>query len=95
MNRNSPAMGDSECILVRKSGGNEEWNRCCYSGLSGSPPSCAPVDFVVPGLDGLHFVVWGTEEGLVQVGYYEVGCACLSCVWDGGDQSSGACAEYE
>jgi hypothetical protein len=71
---NSPVMGESDgnCTLVRNRGVEHEY-RCCYSGLSGSPPSCSPVDFVVPGLDGFHFIVWGTEEGLVQVGYYQVG----------------------
>lgn len=81
---NSPEMGGNDCTLVRNRG-VENQHRCCYSGLSGSPPSCSPVDFVVPGLDGFHFIVWGTDEGLVQVGYYQVGrhvCSfCLLLMW--------------
>lgn len=78
---NSPEMGENSCTLVRNRGVENEY-RCCYSGLSGSPPSCSPVDFVVPGLDGFHFIVWGTDEGLVQVGYYQVGRqVCIRCTF--------------
>lgn len=32
----------------------------------------AATDFLLPGLDGVVFVAWGSEDGMVYVGYYMV-----------------------
>jgi len=45
---------------------------CSFKAQTGHPPCCDPVEFVIPGLDNVHFVAWGTAEGLVDVGYFEV-----------------------
>ena len=45
---------------------------CSFKAQIGHPPCCDPVEFVIPGLDNVHFVAWGTTEGLVDVGYFEV-----------------------
>ena len=39
---------------------------------AGCPSSKASIDFLVPGLEGHHFVAWGTNEGIVNIGFFQV-----------------------
>jgi hypothetical protein len=32
----------------------------------------AIINFLIPGLDGHHFVAWGADDGIVYVGAFEV-----------------------
>ena len=45
---------------------------CSVRSQSAGCPTSPPIDFLVPGLEGHHFVAWGVDNGLVDVGFFQV-----------------------
>ncbi len=45
---------------------------CSVRSQTAACPTSPPIDFLIPGLEGHHFVAWGAGEGLVDVGFFQV-----------------------
>ena len=45
---------------------------CSIRSQSAACPTSPPIDFIIPGLEGHHFVAWGAGEGLINVGFFQV-----------------------
>jgi len=45
---------------------------CNVRSQSAGCPTSPAIDFLVPGLEGHHFVAWGVDRGIVDVGFFQV-----------------------
>ena len=45
---------------------------CNVRSQSAGCPTSPAIDFLVPGLEGHHFVAWGADRGIIDVGFFQV-----------------------
>lgn len=45
---------------------------CNVRSQSAGCPTSSPIDFLVPGLEGHHFVAWGVDRGMIDVGFFQL-----------------------
>jgi hypothetical protein len=45
---------------------------CNVRSQSAGCPTSPAIDFLVPGLEGHHFVAWGVDGGIIDVGFFQV-----------------------